>query len=329
MKFWALKSFEENSQIIPRMTELEVKDLDPGNILIKAQYSSVNFKDALGATGRGRIYKKTPIIGGVDVSGVVEESEDPRFKIGEQVLVTGCNLGETHDGGYSQYVRVSGDCVVPLPSNMTPFEAMALGTAGFTAAITLYRMLQNGQTPAHGPIVITGASGAVGSFAVSLFSKQGFEVIAISGKTYLRQYLLDLGARDVIAPTDLKLGVRPLEKVRFGGVVDNVGGELLAALISHVNLWGNVACIGLASAADLKTTVMPFILRGVSILGISSNNCPMPLRRELWERLAGIWRITDLNKIASETVKLSDLPRIFEKIIARKSHGHIVVVCEP
>jgi acrylyl-CoA reductase (NADPH) len=292
---------------------------------IEVQYSGVNYKDALAATGAGRILKKFPLNGGIDAAGVVQASRDSRFKPGQRVLVNGCGIGESFDGGYSEILRVAGDSVVPLPSGLTTREAMCIGTAGFTAALALYRMEQNGQSPKLGPILVTGASGGVGSFAIQLFSHAGYEVHAVSGKTQSHQYLRRLGANQLCTPGDLALGSRPLEKVRYGGAVDNVGGETLSRILAHVQLWGNVASIGMAESGDLHATVMPFILRGVSLLGTSSNNCAREVRHAIWQKLGGEMKPQRLEDIVNRTIGLKDLPAAFDDLLHRRVQGRIVV----
>ena len=239
----------------------------------------------MGATGKGQIFKKWPINGGIDVSGIVFESQSPFFKKGDSVLVTGCGLGESHDGGYSKFVRIPSEWAIPIPKNLSLEETMIFGTAGFTAGICLHRMEINDQTPERGPIAVTGASGGVGSFGVMMMAKKGYEVVAISGKESSHDYLRQLGASKVISLEELNLGSMPLEKGKFGGAIDNLGGEPLAKLLAHINPWGNIASVGLAAHHELQSTVMPFILRGVNILGISSANCPMPLRKKIWDRI--------------------------------------------
>jgi NADPH2:quinone reductase len=294
-------------------------------VVIRARYSSVNFKDALGATGKGAIFKKFPIIGGIDVSGEIESSVNPKFKKGDPVLVTGCGLGENQDGGYSEFVRVPSEWIVPLPQNLSLEESMIYGTAGFTAAICLHRMVANGQNPDKGPIVVTGASGGVGSFAVMMMAKKGYEVHAISGKKDSHDYLKNLGAHKVLSLEELELGGRSLEKGRFGGAIDNLGGDCLGRLIPHIKLWGNVASVGLALGHELNATVMPFILRGVSLLGISSANCPMDLRIKLWEMIAKELKTSSLSDIVCKRIKLSELPGAFEGLLGRKVTGRILV----
>lgn len=323
--FWALRIHESEGVPFAKLQQLTLADLTPGEVVVEVYYSSVNYKDALAATGRGRILKSFPLNGGIDAAGIVRESQDPRFKAGQKVLINGMGLGETYDGGYSELLRVRAEAVMPLPEGLTLKESMLLGTAGFTAALALQRMEHNGQDPAKGPILVTGASGGVGSFAVQLFAQRGYEVHAVSGKHEAIKYLKELGATKVIPPEELALGSRPLEKAIYGGAVDNVGGKMLAQVLAHTQLWGNVASIGMAADAHLDTTVMPFILRGVSLLGASSNNTPMPLRHEIWKKLAGPWKPKNLSQILSRTVGLKDLMLAFDDLLHRKVHGRIVV----
>ncbi|MDC0255947.1 YhdH/YhfP family quinone oxidoreductase [Bacteriovoracales bacterium] len=323
--FNAFRVYRKDKKISGLLEKTTLEELDQGDVVIKAYYSSINFKDALGALGKGQIFKKFPTVGGIDVSGVVESSENPKFKKGDSVLVTGCGLGETHDGGYSEFVRVPADWVVPLPENLSLKEAMIYGTAGFTSSICVHRMEVNDQSPDKGPIVVTGASGGVGSFGVMMMSKLGYEVHAISSKKESHDYLKSLGAHKVLSLEELDLGARPLEKGRYGGAIDNLGGDCLGRLIPHVNLWGNVASVGLAMGHTLNATVMPFILRGVSLLGISSANCPMELRLKLWDRVSKELKSDNLSDIVFKEVPLSDIEKSCEELLERKVSGRILV----
>jgi NADPH2:quinone reductase len=327
MSFTACRVFEEDEKIVARVVQMEMHDLMPGDVVIRAEWSGVNYKDALAVTGKGKVLKRLPLNAGIDVAGRVLSSSDARFRAGDAVLVNGMGLGETSDGGLAQVVRVPADWVISLPPGLTAFEAMTLGTAGFTAALALHRMEVNRQTPALGPIVVTGATGGVGSAAVSMLSARGYHVIAVSGRPEHEAYLRELGARDVMTPEALELGTRPLERARFGGVIDNVGGSLLAGLLRHVNLWGNVAAIGNAAGPAFETTVLPFILRGVSLLGASSANCPMGLRGEIWFRLGLDLKPKHLAQIASRTVRLSEVIEACETVMERKARGRVVVDC--
>lgn len=322
--FRAYQISQEHGQIRGQIASPLWDEITPNELIIEGHYSSVNYKDALAGTGQGKILRRFPLIGGIDVAGTVVNAVGS-FHAGDPVLVTGCGLGETQNGGYAEYVGATLDTVVPLPSGLSLQEAMLLGTAGFTAALALYRLEQNGQTPQKGPIVITGASGGVGSIAVDLLASQGYEVWAVSGKSSAHALLEEMGARRILKPEQLELGDRPLESTRFAGAIDNVGGPLLAGLLRHTDLWGNVAAVGLTGGTTFDATVMPFILRGVSLLGISSNNCPMPLRRELWRRLAGLWKPRHLKRIHSETISLDDLDLAFKKVLDRQVTGRILV----
>jgi acrylyl-CoA reductase (NADPH) len=323
--FTALRAHQTNGATTARLETIQLEDLTAGEVVVEVHYSSVNYKDALACTGRGRILKQHPLTPGIDAAGLVLKSSDSRFKPGEPVVITGCGIGENFDGGYSEILQVKADSVVPLPKGLTLKETMILGTAGFTAALALYRMLQNGQRPELGPIVVTGASGGVGSFATQIFSQLGFEVIAVSGKPKQHEFLKSLGAHIVQTPAQLELGTRPLETVRFGGAVDNVGGKTLSAILAHTQLWGNVASIGLAEGPELNATVMPFILRGVSLLGTSSNNTPMDVRLQIWKKLANEWKPKKLSELVTKTVTLHELPSVFDSFFDRTVHGRVLV----
>jgi len=305
--------------------QLSLSDLSAGEVVIKAAFSSVNYKDALAGTNRGRILREPSLVGGIDVAGYVVASDDPRFGEGDAVLVTGCGLSETRDGGYAQYVRLAADDVVPLPAGLSLREAMALGTAGFTAGLALKRMLDNGQSPEMGPIVVTGASGGVGSLALDIFTRAGFEMHAISGKPEQFEYLRALGAKQCVSRHGLYFGQRPLESTTWAGAVDNVGGDVLAGLTRVIKPYGSIAVCGLAGGDELHTTVMPFIIRGVSLLGIASSGTPYPIRRTLWERLATDWRPAHLDRIITAEVTLDELPEVFARMLDGGSLGRTVV----
>jgi acrylyl-CoA reductase (NADPH) len=308
-----------------RLESLLLDDLSAGEVVIRACYSSVNYKDALAATGKGRILRRFPLVGGIDVAGVVEQSVDERFGPGDEVIVTGCGLGESHDGGFSEVVRVPADWVVPLPDGLALRDAMVLGTAGFTAALALDRMEQNGQSPVQGPVVVSGASGGVGSVAVDLLSGRGYEVIALSRKPDADGYLVSLGASRVLDTDTVERDDAPLEQAQWGGAVDCVGGNTLAWLTRTVRPWGNITSIGLAGGAQLNTTVMPFILRGVSLLGISSANCPMERRRKVWRRLVTDLRPHHLDRIIAGVIRLDELPVVFDRVLSGNHRGRFLV----
>lgn len=323
--FKAFRVYNDNGKIQGRVETLDLETLSPGEVVVRSAYSSVNYKDALGATGAGKILRHFPMVAGVDVAGKVVSSSDARFKPGDAVLVTGCGFGEEHDGGYSEYVRLPADWVVPLPKGLTLRQAMSLGTAGFTAALCVHRLETNGLKPQDGPVVITGATGGVGSVAIDILSKLGYQLTAVTGKESEHAYLQELGATEILDRKKIDLGSRPLEKALWGGAIDNVGGDMLAWLTRTVKPWGGIAAVGLPGGIELHTTVMPFILRGISLLGINSAGCPMPLRRKLWERLATDLRPRHLDRIASKTVTLEELPGAFDTILKGRIRGRTLV----
>ncbi|ALN91693.1 MULTISPECIES: YhdH/YhfP family quinone oxidoreductase [Lysobacter] len=302
-----------------------IDDLAPGEVVIKTAYSSINFKDALAGTGEGKILRKFPLVGGIDVAGHVVASSDGKFKEGDAVLVTGCGLSETRDGGYSEYARLQAQWVVPLPSGLSLRESMVLGTAGFTAALALHRMLDNRQTPEHGPLAVSGATGGVGSLALDIFSRAGFEVHAISGKPEQTDYLKSIGAHQVFGRDALQTQ-RPMESARFGGGLDNVGGPMLASLLAQTAPYGNVATAGLAATHALETTVMPFIIRGVSLLGVASAGTARAIRDEIWQRLGSQWKPAHLDRICTREVGLAQLAQVFPAMLAGGSLGRTLVV---
>lgn len=304
---------------------LTLDDLAAGEVVIDAHYSGINYKDALAGTGRGRILRRFPLVAGVDVAGVVRSSDDDRFRAGDPVLVTGCGLGENHDGGFAELVRVPAGWVVPLPAGLSLEQAMVLGTAGFAAALAIDRLEQNGLQPGQGPVLVTGATGGVGSIAVDLLAGAGYEVIAMTRKTDAHDYLETLGAHAVMDTPAVEQETRPLESARWAAAIDNVGGALLSWLTRTVQPWGSIAGIGLAGGHELHTTVMPFILRGVSLLGITSANCPMPRRVKIWQRLVSDLRPRHLDDMIAAVVTLDDLMSAFEAVLAGRHRGRYVV----
>ena len=303
---------------------ISLDDLAPGEVVIKAAFSSVNFKDALAGTGEGKILRRFPLVGGIDVAGHVVASTDPKFREGDPVLVTGCGLSETRDGGYSQYARLESKWAIPLPAGLGLRESMILGTAGFTAALALFRMLENRQTPELGPLAVTGATGGVGSLAVDIFRRAGFEVDAISGKAEQRDYLHSIGATRVLG-RDALATTRPMESARFGGGLDNVGGPMLASLLAQTHPYGNVASAGLAASAALDATVMPFIIRGVSLLGVASAGTARDVREAVWQHLASDWKPAHLDRICTREVTLAELPGVFPTMLGGGSLGRTLV----
>lgn len=301
------------------------EQLDAGEVLIAVAYSSVNYKDALAATGAGKIIRRFPCIGGIDLSGVVLESADARFKTGDRVIATSFDIGVAHHGGYAELARVPGDWVVPLPTGLSLLESMALGTAGFTAALGVDRMEDNGLTPAKGPVIVTGATGGVGSLAVNMLAQRGYAVTALTGKASEIDFLKGLGACEVMDRAALDLSrTRPLDRARWAGAVDNLGGPVLAWILSTMQQAGTVASIGLAATAELHTTVMPFILRGVSMLGVDSGYIGFPKRAQIWQRLAGDLRPTALARL-TRTIDFDELPAVFTAYLNGQVRGRTVV----
>ena len=323
--FRAFRIHNDKSGYRAGIEEMRADDLSPGEVLIKVAYSSVNYKDALAGTGKGKILRQFPLNGGIDVAGYVAASTDPMFKEGDQVLCTGCGLSETRDGGYAEYARLESKWTIPLPTGLTLRESMVLGTAGFTAALALFQMTRNGQTPEMGPIVVTGATGGVGSLAIDILTRAGFEAHAITGKVEHFDYLKALGAQQCIARTELYWGQRPLENAHWAGAIDNVGGDMLAGLTRVIKPYGNVAICGNAGGIELATTVMPFIIRGVSLLGVASAGTARAIRDRVWEHLAGDWKPVHLDRIATKEVMLEGLTDVFSTMLAGNSLGRTVV----
>lgn len=324
-KLKALRIFNEDGKIVSRLVEMTLEELDPGEVTIRTAFSSVNFKDALAATGAGKIIRRFPCVGGIDGCGVVVSSSDSRFKEGDEVIATSYDIGVAHDGGYAQYMRVPADWVVPLPKGMSLAESMALGTAGFTAGLAVVRMEHEGLEPANGPVIVTGATGGVGSVAVDILAGAGYHVVALTGKATESEYLKGLGAREVILRSSLDLTrIKPLDKATWAGAVDNLGGEVLSWLASTMNIGGALASIGLAASHTLSTTVMPFILRGVSLLGVDSVNAAMAVRNQVWQRLATDLKPRHLQSMVT-TVELEGLTPVFERILKSQIRGRTVV----
>lgn len=324
----AFRAFRIHAQEKPYRAGIETMHADalsPGELLIRTAYSSVNYKDALAGTGRGKILREPVLNGGIDVAGHVVASTDPGFREGDAVLVTGSGLSETLDGGYAEYARLPSRSAIPLPPGLDLRESMILGTAGFTAALALLRMEANGQTPDMGPIVVTGATGGVGMLAIDILSTAGYEAHAITGKVEHFDALIALGARQCIARNDLYWGQRPLETSRWAGAVDSVGGDMLSGLTRVIHPYGNIAVCGMAGGAELHTTVMPFIIRGASVLGIASAGTPYAIRRAVWQRLAGTWKPQHLQRICTREASLDDLPGVFATMLSGGSFGRTLV----
>lgn len=325
MSFRAYRIFSEENKTVSRWADLTLDDLDPGEVVIRAAYSSVNYKDALAATGAGKVIRRFPCVGGIDVAGIVESSLDARFKPGDEVLVTGYDMGVAHDGGFAERVRVPADWVVRLPQGLSLHDAMALGTAGFTAALSIHRLEQNDVKPENGKVVVTGATGGVGSLAICMLKNLGYHVVAITGKDSEHAYLKSLGADEVMPRGVIDLNsTRPLEKSLWSAALDSVGGASLAWLTRTMQQNGVIASFGNAGGVELNTTVLPFILRGVRLIGIDSAATAMPLRQEIWRKLANECRPQHLDKLA-HTVAFEQLPQIFPKLLSGESRGRVVI----
>jgi acrylyl-CoA reductase (NADPH) len=323
--FRAFRIHNENGNVISRLETISLDDLGPGEVVIRVEFSTINFKDALAATGAGKILRRYPLVGGIDLAGSVVSSSDPQFSAGQNVLVTGCGLSETHDGGYAEYARVKAEWVVPIPAGLDAFDCMALGTAGFTAALGIHQMERNGQQPESGEVVVTGATGGVGSLAIDMLAARGYRVVAVTGKQSAENYLKSLGAARILLREAIDLGSRPLEAAQWAGAIDNIGGDLLTWVIRTMSFGGNIASIGMAGGVELKATVLPFILRGVNLLGINSVLTPRALRLEVWQRLATDLNPRHLDRIVTHVIGLDDLPTAFDPYISGAVVGRTVV----
>jgi NADPH2:quinone reductase len=323
--FRAFRVQEEGGAVSGRVADLSIADLSGGAVIIKTAYSSVNYKDALASTGSGKVVRRYPIVTGIDVAGtIVEAPPDGPLRTGQSVIVTGYDLGVAQDGGYAEFVRVPPEWVVPLPAGLDLFESMAIGTAGFTAALSIVRLERMGLTPAGGPVIVTGSTGGVGSLAVACLSKLGYRVTALTGKDHEHEYLKSLGAADILSRHGLDMGTRPLEKSLWAGAVDAVGGPVLAWLTRTMKYGGSIANSGLTAGTDLHTTVLPFILRSVNLLGIDSAMCPMTERLDVWRRLAGDMKPSGLERLAQE-IRFEELPSAFATLLSGAARGRFVV----
>ena len=326
--FRAYRVFEENGKIRGRLVETGLDDIGGGEVVVRVAYSGVNYKDALAATGAGKIMRRFPLVGGIDFSGTVVSSSDARFTPGDAVLVTGYGLGESHDGGFADYARVPADWVVPLPDGLGMHAAMAVGTAGFTAALSVAEMERNGLHPSAGPIIVTGATGGVGSLAVQCLAAAGYQVTAVTRKQDAHAFLRAQGAADVLSAAAITMGTRPLEKALWAGAVDPVGGDTLAWLTRTMKRGGCIASSGLTGGIQLHTTVMPFILRGVKLLGIDSSQCAMNIRRDVWRRLATDLKPAHLAAM-TRSITLDELPEAFATLLRGEARGRYVVRIAP
>ena len=322
--FRAFRVFDDGGRVQGRVVEATLAELSAGDVVIRVAYSSVNYKDALAATGSGKIIRRFPLVPGIDLAGTVAASSDARFREGDAVLVTGYDLGVAHDGGFAAVARVPADWVVAIPDGLSPLDAMTIGTAGFTAALSIVDMELNGLAPSNGPVIVTGATGGVGSLAVQMLAARAYGVTALTGKDSEHDFLRTLGAREILSRNGLQLGTRPLEKAQWAGAVDAVGGDTLAWLTRTMLYNGVIASSGLTGGTELHTTVLPFILRGVKLLGIDSVMCAADKRRRVWQRIATDLKPAGLRAVARE-IALEDLPEAFATLLRGGARGRFVV----
>ncbi|MET1181149.1 acryloyl-CoA reductase [Peribacillus simplex] len=325
-QFDALVVNKQDDQFTVNIQQLSLDDLPQGEVLIRVHYSGVNYKDSLAAIPNGNIVSSYPIVPGIDMAGVVVSSADSRFKEGDEVIATSYGIGVSQSGGYSQFARVPAEWIVPLPDGLTMKEAMIIGTAGFTAALSVLRLEENNITPGQGSILVTGATGGVGSFAVSILSKLGYSVEASTGKESEHKYLKEIGAATIVSREEVYDGkLRALGKQKWSGAVDPVGGEPLASVLSQIKYGGAVAVSGLTAGTSLPATVFPFILRGVNLLGIDSVNCPMETRLKVWHRLATDFKLEHLEQLVQQEITLNELPDVLPTLLKGEARGRTIV----
>lgn len=324
-RFKALVLTETDGAVRSEITQVSTGDLPDGDVLVSVAYSTLNYKDGLAVTGKGRVVRRYPMVPGIDFAGTVEESRSPLWKLGDQVILTGWEVGEKYWGGFAEKARVRAEWLVPLPDGMSLEQAMGHGTAGFTAMLCILALEGRGLTPGEHPILVTGAGGGVGSVAVAVLSRLGHHVAASTGRPELHDYLTGLGAKEIVdRGTIATPSGRPLESERWAAAVDTVGGDTLAAILPAMRAGSSVAACGVAGGPTLNTTVFPFILRGVSLLGVNSVFVPQPARRAAWERLARDLPADTLARI-TQTIPLADVPRMSEEILAGRVRGRVVI----
>lgn len=324
--FDALVVNKQEDQFSVKLQKLAIQDLPEGEILIQVRYSGINYKDSLATIPNGNIVKTYPLVPGIDLAGIVVSSKDPRFQEGDEVIATSYEIGVSHFGGYSEYARIPVKWVVPLPKGLTLKEAMIIGTAGFTAALSVLRLEENGVSPEKGRVLVTGATGGVGSFAVSILSSLGYQVEASTGKESEQEYLENLGATSIITRKEVFDGkIKALAKQKWAAAVDPVGGEPLASLLSQIQYGGSVAVSGLTAGINLSTTVFPFILRGVSLLGIDSVYCPMEVRLKVWNKLATDFKPLNIESFIQQEITLQQLPEVLPTLLKGQARGRTIV----
>ena len=323
--YQALVVHDQDGEFVREIEEKNTDDLPEGDVLIRVAYSSLNYKDALSATGNKGVTRNYPHTPGIDAVGEIVESKDEAWSVGEQVIVTGYDLGMNTSGGFGQYICVPKHWLVKLPNTLTPKESMAYGTAGFTAALSVYRLLEAGVTPDQGDVLVTGATGGVGSLAVGILAQEGFKVVAATGKLSETDYLTHLGAKEIVSRSDVTdESTRPILSSRWAGVIDTVGGNMLTTALKTTQYGGTVTCCGLVASPDLQTTVFPFILRGVRLIGIDSVLCPMDIRQHIWDKLATTWKLATLNSVITDC-SLTELSDQIDHILNGQIKGRVVV----
>lgn len=324
--FKALVVNKTDEEFSLQISDLALDDLHDGDVVIKVAYSSVNYKDGLASSPKGKIARNYPLIPGIDMAGIVVESKDPRFQAGDKVIATSYEIGVSHHGGYSEYARVKAEWIVPLPEELSLKEAMIYGTAGFTAALSVHRLEENGLHPEKGKVLVTGATGGVGSMAISILAKRGYEIIASTGKETAHSYLRELGAKEILSREDVfEENIKALDKQLWFAAVDPVGGKTLASVLSKTAYNGSVAVCGLTGGTDVPTTVYPFILRGINLLGIDSVYCPMELRKIIWQRMATEFKPDCLENIIDKEVTLEELSSSLSSILKSEARGRTIV----
>ncbi len=318
---------KKNEEFSAVTKTISFDDLPEGDVVVKVLYSSVNFKDGLASNPNGKIVRSYPFIPGIDLAGIVVSSSDSRFKEGDEIIATSYEIGVSHYGGYSEYAKIPGDWVVPLPKGLSLKEAMVYGTAGFTAALSVHRLEESGITPDKGKVLVTGATGGVGSIAVAILAKRGYQVCASTGKESEHSFLKQLGAQEVLSREEI-IGekIKPLDQQKWIAAVDPVGGKSLAAILSKLNYGGAVAVSGLTGGTDLPTTVFPFILRGINLLGIDSVYCPMETRKIIWERMATDMKPDGLLDTIKNEVTFDGLPQVLSSILKGETKGRTILV---
>ena len=315
----------EDNQFIRSVEHKRIDDLPEGDVVVQVRYSSLNYKDVLSATGNKGVTRKFPHTPGIDAAGIIADSSSEDFKPGDKVIVTSYDLGMNTDGGFGQYIRVPSEWVVPQPEGLTAKEAMIYGTAGFTAALSVWHVIENGVTPDKGDVLVSGTTGGVGSIAVSILSKLGYSVTAVNGVEDETEFLKEIGAQGIISIDEASdTSKRPLLKSTWAAGIDTVGGGILATTIKSTNYGATVTCCGNVASPDLPLNVFPFILRGVRLIGIDSQNCPMPLRKKIWQKIASEWKIDWLNTLTTE-VHFDELENRIELMLQGKHIGRTII----